>query len=1201
MTKKFNLLPLAGLILFSLVVLLGEGTPLGVERAEAAIAFRAAAQAGVSTIAAPTFQAAGTGVNGAAAITAAWPAHLTNDIGLLIIETDNQAVTLGANAADWTQVTNSPKGTGTPGAGSGLGAPSAAATRLTVFWSRATSSTMGSVGVNDSGNHQRAQILTFRGVVASGNPWDVTAGDVDATQVTAVSIPGATTTVANTLVVAIVANAWDATAAQTSGWANANLATLTERADGNAAAGNGGGFGVATGVMAAAGAYAATTATLANVSVQGRMSIALRPSMTLTINTPTGTVQNDVMVASIAFRPLSGQFSSDITVTDPLGWTRLDFFTNTANYNALAIYYRVAGASEPASYAWEFACNASCTLNSAAGGIVSFSGVDTTNPIDQNAGAATPATLSPLTPSVTTTVADAMLVTTHAIDNNTLWQNPPPSGMTQAFQQTTSSQMIQVSRDLQPAAGPTGQKQATDLGAAIDADVGHAHILALRPLCSVAISDAAYVAANAQNGQATVYWSSANPVLILRKSGTSITDAPTNGTSYIAGNTIGASSVAYSGSVVETSFSQGSLTNATTYYYKLFANSGTCYSPGTEVNARPQAPSTGEGWSYMLAGGSALRMPTTDDSGNVYVASNAARIMSLDGTTGTQNWAPFSTNAAVQGYQVWTSLTNGISLVQATAKFNTASGTSTTSPAFGSNPVVGNRIIVLAWAYNNTTPTLTASDNKGNTYTADAQISTGIQNAAIFSAPVTLTGASFTVTVTSATGASQIEAVAMEYSGLGARDQTGTITGTAASPTVSTAGATADANQLVVSVLGIDQPGVVFTSITPATGWTDRATQLNNSGNTGGEGSDKIVTSTGVQTQTWTTNPASTAWAAVIATYHPAAVAAQRVFSGDQSGTVYAVNPATGTTASPGWQVTPAGSTAIQAGVSIQLRAYSNSAFTTAYSNGAYDVVFAATSNASTTNNKVFALRSDTGATLWTFPLAAQNVDQIIGQPWVDYTRNYLYVTSKAGAGAQSSLWVLDSRNGSIITSFNTLGQISTAPTQSYDQTTVWVGNENGAIYAINLTTAPPTLKWAAPLALGAAAKLVGFVWEDYSTPNRSYFSTADGKVRCFQDPGIGGTPLTSSACSGGWPAVSSGVSVPGATGVLLLDKIYVGSWNGTTGTIVAIDPATGAAGTPFTVGDGTKQVGDLSTVTGAELLIGTTEGKVFKISLPLP
>src|SRR5690349_6737758 len=74
--------------------------------------------------AAVQYQAVGTVQNGTGAITVAWPAHQAGDIGLLVIETANQAVTLGTNAANWTQVTNSPQGTGT--------AATAGATRLTV-------------------------------------------------------------------------------------------------------------------------------------------------------------------------------------------------------------------------------------------------------------------------------------------------------------------------------------------------------------------------------------------------------------------------------------------------------------------------------------------------------------------------------------------------------------------------------------------------------------------------------------------------------------------------------------------------------------------------------------------------------------------------------------------------------------------------------------------------------------------------------------------------------------------------------------------------------------------------------------------------------------------------------------------------------------------------------------------------------------
>src|SRR5438552_169175 len=219
----------------------------------------------------PTYQAAGTVQSGTGTLTVAWPAHAINDIGLLIIETQNEAVTLGTNAANWTTVTNSPQGTGTTSTG----------TKLTVFWSRATSTSMGAVGVNDAGDHQIAQIITFRGVVATGNPWDVTAGDVTPSTTTAVSIPGATTTVQDTLVVAIVSNGSDINAAQIPGsFTNSDLSSVTKQQDNQTTASGGGGFTVATGSKALAGAYGPTSATLGFSSLQGRMSIALRPPFT---------------------------------------------------------------------------------------------------------------------------------------------------------------------------------------------------------------------------------------------------------------------------------------------------------------------------------------------------------------------------------------------------------------------------------------------------------------------------------------------------------------------------------------------------------------------------------------------------------------------------------------------------------------------------------------------------------------------------------------------------------------------------------------------------------------------------------------------------------------------------------------------------------------------------------------------------------
>jgi hypothetical protein len=220
----------------------------------------------------PTFVAAGAVKSGTGAISPALPSGIAvNDILLLFVETANQAVSISnQNGGTWAEVTGSPQGTGTAG--------DTAATRLTVFWSR-YNGTQGAPTVSDSGNHQAARMIAIRGAVSSGNPWDVTAGGVDATSDTSASIPGATTTVANTLVVVATAGSLpDASGtAQFSAWTNANLTSLTERTDNSVTAGNGGSLGIATGIKATAGAYGNTAVTHANSAVKGMISIAIKP------------------------------------------------------------------------------------------------------------------------------------------------------------------------------------------------------------------------------------------------------------------------------------------------------------------------------------------------------------------------------------------------------------------------------------------------------------------------------------------------------------------------------------------------------------------------------------------------------------------------------------------------------------------------------------------------------------------------------------------------------------------------------------------------------------------------------------------------------------------------------------------------------------------------------------------------------------
>jgi len=189
--------------------------------------------------------------------------------------------------------------------------------------------------------------------------------------------------------------------------------------------------------------------------------------LTLTINKPAGTVQNDVMIASIGVRP------NTATVTPPAGWTLVRRIDNSAGApNSLVVYYRVAGAGEPASYSWTFS-----TSTGSAGGILSFSGVNTATPIDVENGQATPVAPTHSTPSVTTTVPNAMLVASFTYSSPLAWA--PPAGMTEVVDIVGGNQSTEINYVLQAAAGATGAKTATPVAGQDDA--GNTHILALKP------------------------------------------------------------------------------------------------------------------------------------------------------------------------------------------------------------------------------------------------------------------------------------------------------------------------------------------------------------------------------------------------------------------------------------------------------------------------------------------------------------------------------------------------------------------------------------------------------------------------------------------------------------------------------------------------------------------------------------------------
>lgn len=216
----------------------------------------------------PVYRSSGTFTASAGTCTPPMPAgEVADDILLLVVVTENEQVFL-TTANGFVQVTNSPQ---TVGTGSANGS-----NRVAVYWKLAVGSDASPV-VTDVTNQHTCQIHAFSGGKTIGNPWNITAGGNDSGgNDTSALIPGATTTVTDTLVVLIQATSDDSTSTTNCGAVtNANLANITERTDNTDALGLGGGHCLITGEKATAGAYGSSTLTLAAASLKTAISIAL--------------------------------------------------------------------------------------------------------------------------------------------------------------------------------------------------------------------------------------------------------------------------------------------------------------------------------------------------------------------------------------------------------------------------------------------------------------------------------------------------------------------------------------------------------------------------------------------------------------------------------------------------------------------------------------------------------------------------------------------------------------------------------------------------------------------------------------------------------------------------------------------------------------------------------------------------------------
>jgi hypothetical protein len=189
------------------------------------------------------------------------------DLLIMLCSTSGQAIT----ASGWTEVASSPQDLG-------IACPAAGCTRLTAFYRIAQ--TTNATTTSDSGDHQICRINGWIAETFNGTtPFAGSSGGTQ-TGTTSLSVPAGTAGVANSMVLIMATEDFDHAGSGTvefSGWANADLTSITERTDNSTSLGDGGGIGSATGLKATAGAYAATTLTTANGTEHGEITLVIAP------------------------------------------------------------------------------------------------------------------------------------------------------------------------------------------------------------------------------------------------------------------------------------------------------------------------------------------------------------------------------------------------------------------------------------------------------------------------------------------------------------------------------------------------------------------------------------------------------------------------------------------------------------------------------------------------------------------------------------------------------------------------------------------------------------------------------------------------------------------------------------------------------------------------------------------------------------
>lgn len=196
----------------------------------------------------------------------------------------------------------------------------------------------------------------------------------------------------------------------------------------------------------------------------------------MTATKPSGVVSGDLLITALVTQATS----TSLSIVTLSGWTLIrQSAIGGANDKQHAVYYRIAGGSEPSTWTWTLSNGGATTYWSNA--VSRITGIDTTNPINISGIQANASSASVTAPSITTTVNDCLLLFTGADTNGRTYT--APTGMVEKWEDRvngTFDDSHSGAVETLTTAGATGTRAATLNAATINVGC----LIAIAPVAS---------------------------------------------------------------------------------------------------------------------------------------------------------------------------------------------------------------------------------------------------------------------------------------------------------------------------------------------------------------------------------------------------------------------------------------------------------------------------------------------------------------------------------------------------------------------------------------------------------------------------------------------------------------------------------------------------------------------------------------------